>query len=97
MLSIYLFFNAKQHSTEVENAIYAVKRILDSATVSVSDKRLGALFAAVTREHFKGLVTEEGVIENSSKRLPKHAVPVMVQDELIGGCLFPSLSLFSSH
>ena len=91
-LSIYLFFNAEQHSTEVENALDAVKRILDSATVSVSDKRLGALFAAVT-----GLVTEEGVIENSSKRLPKHAVPVMVQDELIGGCLFPSLSLFSSY
>ena len=55
------------------------ERILDAAAVSVSDKRLGELVAAVvtTRKHFKGIVTEESVIENESKRLPKHhdAVP----------------------
>ena len=82
----------QQHSTEVENALYADERILDAAAVSVPDKRLGELVAAVvaTREHFKGQVTEESVIENASRRLPKHAVPVMVlvQEELIGGCFF---------
>ena len=59
---IYLFFsNAEQHSTEVENALYADEPILDAAAVSVPDKRPGELIATVVTawEHFKGLVTGE--------------------------------------
>ncbi|KAH8113106.1 long-chain-fatty-acid-CoA ligase [Phellopilus nigrolimitatus] len=72
---------------EVENALYADERILDAAAVSLPDKRLGELVAAVvtTKPHFCGQVKEEEVIAIAKKSLPLHAVPVMVlvQDELI--------------
>ncbi|PAV15027.1 long-chain-fatty-acid- ligase [Pyrrhoderma noxium] len=75
------------HSTEVENALYSDDRILDAAAVSVPDKRLGELVAAVvtTKSHFHGQVTEADVIKRAREHLPAHAVPVMVlvQDEMI--------------
>ncbi|KAI5121730.1 hypothetical protein M0805_009023 [Coniferiporia weirii] len=75
------------HSVEVENALYADERVLDAAAVSVPDKRLGELVAAVvaTKPHFHGKVTEEELIEVAKRTLPPHAVPVMVlvQDEFI--------------
>jgi len=75
------------HSVEVENALYADERLLDVAAVSVPDKRLGELVAAVvvTKTPFRGKVTEAEVIEIARKSLPAHAVPVLVlvEDELI--------------
>ncbi|KLO09667.1 acetyl-CoA synthetase-like protein [Schizopora paradoxa] len=75
------------HSVEVENALYADHRIFDAAAVSVPDKRLGELVAAVvaTKPSFKGSVTEESVLEVAKQHLPSHAIPVMilVQDEMI--------------
>jgi len=75
------------HSVEVENALYADERIMDAAAVSVPDRRLGELVAAVVsiKHAFHGKVTEASVIDHSRKLLPAHAVPVMVllQEELI--------------
>ncbi|EJD00631.1 long-chain-fatty-acid-CoA ligase [Fomitiporia mediterranea MF3/22] len=75
------------HSVEVENALYADDHILDAAAVSVPDRRLGELVAAVvaTKPHYKGQVSEEEVIDIARRLLPPHAVPVMVlvQDDLI--------------
>ena len=59
-----------QHSTEVENALYSDDRILDAAAVSVPDKRLGELVAAVvtTKSHFHGQVTEADVIKRAREQ-----------------------------
>ena len=66
---IYSPSSREQHSTEVENALYADDRILDAAAVSVPDIRLGELVAAVvsTKPHYKGLVAEDDVIEKTKK------------------------------
>jgi len=75
------------HSVEVENALYADHRLFDAAAVSVPDKRLGELVAAVvgTKPSFKGTVSEESVLAVARQHLPSFAVPVMilVQDEMI--------------
>lgn len=54
---------------EVENAIYKDERVLDVAVVSVPDKQLGELVAALvsTKPEFQGKVTEEEIIANSRK------------------------------
>lgn len=51
----------------------------DCAVVGVSDKKLGELPAAVVvlRPNAKD-TTEQQIIEESKKHLPKHSVPVMV-------------------
>lgn len=60
---------AFQHSVEVENALYADDRLMDAAAVSVPDRRLGELVAAVvtTKPAFHGQVTGESVIENARR------------------------------
>ena len=53
----------------MENALYADHRLMDAAAVSVPDKRLGELVAAVvaTKPAFKGQVSEESVILSAAK------------------------------
>ena len=77
-----------QHSIEVENALYALPSIIEAAAVSVPDRRLGELVAAVvaTKPSFHGTLTEEDVINGVKSLLPAYAVPVMVliQSEALG-------------
>lgn len=66
-------------ATAVENAIFRNPAVQDCAVVGVSDKKLGELPAAVVvlRPTAKD-TTEQQIIEESKKHLPKHSVPVMV-------------------
>lgn len=59
----------------MENALYGDDRIIDAAVVSVPDKRLGELVAAVaaTKPLFHGKVTEADVIETARKLLVNHS------------------------
>ncbi|KAL1679215.1 hypothetical protein EV122DRAFT_263911 [Schizophyllum commune] len=67
-------------SISIENALYADPGILESAAVPVPDERSGELpvSVAVVKEDHRGRVTEEGLLELLRKKLPKHAVPVMI-------------------
>ena len=77
-----------QHSIEVENALYALPSIIDAAAVSVPDRRLGELVAAVvaTKPSYHGTITEADVIKGVKSMLPAYAVPVLVlvQSEPLG-------------
>lgn len=66
-------------ATAVENAIFRNPAVQDCAVVGVSDTKLGELPAAVVvlRPTAKD-TTEQQIIEDSKKYLPRHSVPVMV-------------------
>ncbi|KAJ7647316.1 hypothetical protein FB45DRAFT_893048 [Roridomyces roridus] len=68
-------------SVTVENALYSDARVLEAAAVAVPDDRLGELVAAVVHvsPEFRGQVTEDSLIALASTRLPKFAVPVMIE------------------
>lgn len=66
-------------ATGVENAIFKNPKVQDCAVVGVTDKRLGELPAAVVvvRPN-SGKVTEQEIIDDCKKYIPKHEWPVMV-------------------
>lgn len=66
-------------ATGVENAIFKNPKVQDCAVVGVTDKRLGELPAAVVviRPN-AGKVTEQDIIDDCKKHIPKHEIPVMV-------------------
>lgn len=65
-------------ATAVENALYRNQKVQDCAVVGVSDKKLGELVAAVVVLRQGAKATEQEIIDDSKKHLPRHSVPVFV-------------------
>ncbi|KAI5884879.1 acetyl-CoA synthetase-like protein [Schizophyllum commune H4-8] len=67
-------------SISIENALYAHPGVSEAAAVPVPDERSGELpvAVAVVKEGHREQVTEEGLLELLRKKLPKHAVPLMI-------------------
>lgn len=66
-------------ATAVENALYRNPKVQDCAVVAVSDAKMGELPAAVVVLRANaGKVTEQDIIEDAKKHLPRHSVPVFV-------------------
>lgn len=65
-------------ATAVENALYRNKKVQDCAVVGVSDKKLGELVAAVVVVREGEKASEQEIIDDAKKHLPRHSVPVMV-------------------
>ncbi|TFK28758.1 long-chain-fatty-acid-CoA ligase [Coprinopsis marcescibilis] len=67
-------------SVTVENALYADERVLEVAAVSVPDKRLGELVAAVVsiKPRHRDRVTEAELLAKAKTLLPIFAVPVII-------------------
>ncbi|KAJ6593920.1 hypothetical protein B0H19DRAFT_40733 [Mycena capillaripes] len=68
-------------SVSVENALYSDSRVVEAVAVGVPDERLGELVAAVVfvDPEFRGQVTEASLMAIAESRLPKFAIPVMIQ------------------
>lgn len=64
----------------VENALYTDARVLEAAAVSVPDKRLGELVAAVVsvKPAYRGKVTESSLIEGARKRLTPNIYVILL-------------------
>ncbi|KAL1741178.1 hypothetical protein HDZ31DRAFT_45987 [Schizophyllum fasciatum] len=67
-------------SISIENALYADRGVVEAAAVPVPDERSGELpvAVAVVKAEYRGKTTEVGLLDLLRKKLPKHAVPVLI-------------------